>query len=212
MMTQITINSHPVVIGVYTYKDTHAAVAINNLGARLDGHLVPATLEGYEQLLNWAKTWGQLVTLGVEGTGSYGSGLTRFLHRQGLKVVEVSRLYHRGQWRLQGKNDLLDTEAAARQVLAGQTTVTPKSSESAVEMIRILKVARDTVVKAQTQVMIALKAMIVAANAELRAQLEPLPASKVVAVCEQLEVGTLDTPIAAMRYALAARAKRWRAA
>ncbi|MEP0920006.1 transposase [Leptolyngbya sp. DQ-M1] len=94
-------------------------------------------------------------------------------------------------------------------MLAGQATATPKSSEGAVEMIRILKAARDTAVKAQTQVMVALKAMIVTADAALRAQLEPLSTPQLIKACQQLEVGTLDTPIAAMRYALAAMAKRW---
>lgn len=207
-MRQIAITSHPVIIGVDTHKDTHAAVAINDLGARLGDQIVPTTLAGYEQLLNWAKTFGPIVAFGVEGTGSYGSGLTRFLRRQGLKVIEVSRPCRRHQ-RSQGKNDLLDAEDAARQVLAGQATATPKASEGVVEMIRILKAARDTAVKAQTQVMVALKAMLVTADAALRAQLEPLPTSGLIKACEQLEVGSLDTPAAAMQHALAAMAKRW---
>ncbi|MBW4445002.1 MAG: transposase [Plectolyngbya sp. WJT66-NPBG17] len=197
------------IIGVDMHKDTHAAVAINGLGARLGDQIVPATPAGYEQLLEWAKTFGSIVAFGVEGTGSYGKGLTQFLRRQGLKVIEVSRPCRRGQQRLQGKDDLLAAEDAARQVLAGLATAIPKSDEGAVEMIRILKAARDTAVKAQTQVMVALKAMIITADAELRAELEPLSTSQLVKACQQLEVRTLDTPMAAMRYALVAMANRW---
>jgi transposase len=65
---------------------------------------------GYEQLLGWAMALGQIVAFGIEGTGSYGSGLTRFLKRQGLHVVEVSRSCRRDRRRLQGKNDVLDAE------------------------------------------------------------------------------------------------------
>lgn len=183
-MTQNTIDSTQIIIGVDTHKDTHAAVAINGLGARLGDRIEPANPAGYQQLLNWAKTFGQQVAFGVEGTGSYGKGLTQFLRRQGLKVVEVSRPCRRGQQRLQGKDDLLDAEDAARQVLAGQATATPQSSEGAVEMIRILKAARDTAVKAQTQVMVALKAMIVTADVALRAQLEPLSTPQLIKTCE----------------------------
>ncbi|MBD1847939.1 transposase, partial [Cyanobacteria bacterium FACHB-63] len=208
-MTQSTTDPNAVIIGVDTHRDTHAAVAINGLGARLGDRIIPTTPAGYQQLLEWAKTFGGVTVFGVEGTRSYGKGLTQFLRRQGQKVIEVSRPCRRGQQRLQGKNDLLDAEDAARQVLAGQATAVPKSDEGTVEMIRILKAARDTAVKAQTQVMVSLKAMIITANAELRAQLEPLSTPQLIKTCAQLEVGTLDTPMAAMRYALAAMAKRW---
>ncbi|WP_250126354.1 IS110 family transposase [Chroococcidiopsis sp. CCMEE 29] len=208
-MTQSTINSNSVLIGIDTHKDTHAAVAINDLGARFGDCIVPATPAGYQQLLEWAKTFGEIAAFGVEGTGSYGKGLSQFLRRQGLKVIEVSRPCRRGQQRLQGKDDLLDAEDAARQVLAGQATAIPKSDEGAVEMIRILKAARDTAVKAQTQVMVSLKAMIVTADAVLWAELEPLSTPQLIKACQHLEVGTLDPPMATMRYALAAMAKRW---
>lgn len=147
-MTPIVVDSNQVIIGVDTHKDNHVAFAINSLGVRLDDCIVPATLAGYEQLLGWAKALGQVVVFGVEGTGSDGSGLTRFLGRQGLKVIEVSRPSRQAHRRLQGKNDVLDAEQTARQVLSGQATAIPKSTDGAVEMIRIIKVARDTAVKA----------------------------------------------------------------
>jgi transposase len=207
-MTQNTIDSTEIIIGVDTHKDTHAAVVLNGLGARLGDRIIPTTPAGYQQLLEWAKTLGKIAAFGVEGTGSYGKGLSQFLRRPGLKVVKVSRPC-RGQQRLQGKDERLDAEDAARQVLAGQAAAVPKSSEGSVEMIRILKAARDTAVKAQTQVMVALKAMLITADADLRAQLESLSTPRLVKACEQLEVGPIETPMATMRYALAAMAKRW---
>ncbi|MDZ4872193.1 MAG: IS110 family transposase ISBli6 [Chroococcidiopsis cubana SAG 39.79] len=126
-----------------------------------------------------------------------------------LKVIEVSRPSRRDRRRLQGKNDVLDAEQAARLVLSGQATAIPKSTDGAVEMRRIIKVARDTAVKAQTQVLVSLKAMLVTADTDLRALLEPLSTPQLVAACAQLEVDQLDTPAAAMRYALIAMANRW---
>ena len=208
-MTQVTFKPNEVIIGIDTHKDTHVAVALNTLGVRLGDCLVPATLAGYEHLLTWARALGQIVTIGVEGTGSYGRGLTRFLQRQGLPVIEVSRPCHRDARRLQGKNDVLDAERAARQVLDGQATAIAKTTEGTVEMMRLIKVARDTAVKARTQVLVSLKAILVTADEDLRALLEALPTTQLVVVCAQLEVGKLDTPAAAMRQALSAMAKRW---
>ena len=85
-MRQTTIDSTQMIILVDTHKDTHAAVALNGLAARFGDCITSATPKGYQQLLNWAKTFGQRVAFGVEGTGSYGKGLTQFLRRQGLNV------------------------------------------------------------------------------------------------------------------------------
>jgi transposase len=110
-----------------------------------------------------------VAAFGVEGTGSYGLGLARFLRRHGAG----GRPPRKGQRRLQGKSDPVDAEHAARAVLAGSGPVTPKTGEGAVEAIRLLKVARDTAVVAHSQAMITLKATLVTASDALRAELEP---------------------------------------
>jgi transposase len=71
-----------------------------------------------------------------------------------------------------GKSDPLDAESAARTVLAGQASARPKSANSSVEMIRHLKVARDTAVKSRTQAMVTLKTIIINAPAALREALD----------------------------------------
>jgi transposase len=76
-------------------------------------------------------------------------------------------------------------------------------------MIRSVKVAPDTAVKAQTQVLVTLKATLVTAREDLRARLEPLSTPQLVAECAPLEVGKLNPPAAAMRDPLAAMANRW---
>src|SRR3712207_9432457 len=82
---------------------------------------VPTSLAGYKELVTWANGFGPLERAGVEGTGSFGSGLARFLRAKGIEVFEVIRPKRRDQYR-SGKSDPIDAEAAARAVLAGTAT------------------------------------------------------------------------------------------
>ncbi|HEX6516114.1 MAG TPA: IS110 family transposase [Nocardioidaceae bacterium] len=197
------------IVGVDTHKHTHVAVAITRLGARLAAHSAPATREGYAALLGWARRLGEVEAFAVEGTGSYGAGLASFLRRQAIHVVEVSHCDRRKR-RKDGKNDTLDAENAARSVLAGTATAVPKTADGTAEMVRQLKIARDTAVKARSAAIIALKTLLVNAPGELRETLEPLSDRLLLARCAQLSVGAMHTPAAAVRHALRALALRWR--
>jgi transposase len=79
-----------------------------------------------------------------------GAGLARFLDGRGQVVLEVNRP-DRSARRRRGKSDPVDAEAAARAVLAGQATAIPKTGSHLVEMVRCLRVARATAVKARTR-------------------------------------------------------------
>jgi transposase len=96
------------------------------------------TRHGYRCLLSWLRSHGELVAVGVEGTGSWGAGLARYLTTRGVAVVEVNRP-NRQKRRLRGRSDAVDAEAAARAVLNGQATVTPKSGTGPVEAVRQLR-------------------------------------------------------------------------
>ena len=80
-----------VVIGVDTHQDEHVAVAIDRQGVRLDEHRTPATTFGYTDLERWSRSLGEILKFGIEGTGSYGAGVSRFLSGRGYTVVEVNR-------------------------------------------------------------------------------------------------------------------------
>jgi transposase len=84
-------NSAKIIIGVDTHKDVHAAVAINGIGARLGTLTIPVSPKGYRNLETWARAFGTIHAFGIEGTGSYGAGLSRFLQAKGHSVVEVNR-------------------------------------------------------------------------------------------------------------------------
>ena len=209
-MGSIAFDPADVIVGVDTHKHQHVGVALDGLGRRLGQRLVPATPAGYAELLTWATGLGRVAVVGVEGSGSYGLGLARFLRRHDVTVLEVARPPRKGQRRLQGKSDPVDAEHAARQVLAGAGAVTPKTGEGSVEAIRLLKVARDTAVTAHSQAMITRKATLVTASDALRAELEPRTDFALVTACAELAVtGELADPEVAMRHTLRALARRW---
>lgn len=197
-----------VVIGVDTHKYVHVAVALDELGVVLGDIAVPVERSGYERLLGWAEDLGKVVVFGIEGTGSYGAAFTGAVRRRGHDVVEVSRPDRRER-RLRGKNDLLDAENAARAVLSGRAHAVPKTADGTVEMIRQIKVAKDTAVKARTTAMICLKALLVTAPPLLREQLEPLTKMVLIARCAGLRPGPVDDPLAATKHSLRAMARRW---
>src|SRR3712207_4530151 len=124
----------------------------------------------------------------VEGTSSYGAGLSRHLKAAGVSVVEVERPKRR-HLRRKGKSDPIDAEAAARAVLAGEALGEPKSGDGKVEMIRALRAARQSAVKARTQAANQLKALLVTAPEELRHRLRELPTKELVATCARLRPG-----------------------
>ena len=198
-----------VVIGVDTHKHVHVAVALDAIGGRLDDRSFAADRSGYEQLITWALAFGaKQLTFAIEGTGSYGAGLTAAVRRRDVGVVEVLRTDRRDR-RLRGKSDTLDAENAARAGLAGHANAVPKTNDGTVEMLRQIKIAKDTAVKARTAAMISIKAVLVTAVPELREELQPLPKMKLIHRCAGLRPGTIDGVTAATKHTLRSLARRW---
>src|ERR687897_866475 len=98
-----------VAIGVDTHKHVHVAVALDRFGAQLGSREVATTESGYRSLLAWALELG-LPAFAIEGCGSYGAGLVRFLELAGVAVWECER--PRRQERRRGKSDLIDAAVA----------------------------------------------------------------------------------------------------
>ena len=177
-----------VILGVDTHLDLHVAVAIDLLGRRLGEITAPTTTRGYHRLLCWAENFGSVRCAGVEGTGSYGAGLVRYLKAAGILVMEVERPKRR-HLRRNGKSDPIDAEAAARTVLAGETAGEPKSGDGLVEMIRTLRSARQSAVKARSQAANQLQALLVTAPEELRHRLRNLSTKELVTTCARFRPG-----------------------
>ena len=175
-----------VVGGVDTHAATHHAAVVDVTGKLLDTRSFIATQAGYRPLLDWASSFGPLLRVGVEGTGTYGAGLTRHLSQAHIDVVEVPRP-DRQLRRAHGKSDPIDAVAAARRALACDGTVVPKKQDGPVEAIRALRTARLGAIKAKTAATNTLRSMIITAPEPLRAQLPAtgLP-NKLIKACARL--------------------------
>jgi transposase len=201
------ISGH-IVVGVDTHKHIHVAAVLDATGGIQATMMIATDTGGFQQLLAWAQSFGQIIAFGIEGTGSYGAGLTSFVRRKGYKVIEVNRSDRRMR-RLVGKSDTLDAENAARAVLSGFATAEPKTADGMVEMIRQLKVAHDTAVKDRSSAMITLKAMLVHAPEQMRLELEPKSQVMLARHLASLRPRELKTPEDSIRHTLRALARRW---
>jgi transposase len=201
-----------VILGVDTHLDFHVAVAVDHLGRRLGESSVPTTAKGYERLLHWAESFGPVRCAGVEGTSSYGAGLARYLRAHGIEVLEVERPEHRrrSSRRNLEKSDPSDAERAARAVLAGEASGVPKSADGTVEMIRALRAARRSAIKARTQAANQLQGLRVTAPEQLLNRLRGLSTKELVSVGARFRLGDdpRDIPTAT-KFALRSVARRY---
>jgi transposase len=204
-MTRIADQAGWVVAGVDTHDDVHVAAVADPVGRVLGTESFPADVCGYASALAWMRSWGALARVGVEGTGSYGAGLARYLAAQGVEVAEVVRP-NRQRRRRHGKSDAVDAVSAALAALAGEETGTPKSGDGAAESIRALKVARRGAVKARTQAGNQLRDLIVTAPPELRERLGGLGTAGQVRAAAALRA---TGPAAGVMLAMASLARRW---
>jgi transposase len=164
-----------VVAGVDTHKDTHHVAVLALNGARLGDRQVAATKAGYDQLAAFVASFGTVRVIGVEGTNSYGAGLSRHLAAAGITIAEVIRP-KRAQ-RRRGKSDPIDAVAAAQQALADLETgnlPTPKTSDGTVEQIRHLLAVRRSAVKTRSIAIQQIKNMLVTAPQPVRDRFESL--------------------------------------
>jgi transposase len=174
------------VIGVDTHLDEHVvAIIAARSGAVVAQQSLQASARGYAAALrfaaaeaNGARVWA------IEGTGSYGAGLARFLAGRGETVLEISRT-PRAERRLRGKDDALDATRTARAALAGETLALPRSGERR-EALRLLLVARRSAVDVRREALGQLRGVIVTAPDKLREELRVLPTGRLLERCSRL--------------------------
>lgn len=161
------------VAGVDTHADTHTLAVVTAQGAVEFTEQFTADQRGYTALLRRLQEIEGLATVGVEGTNSYGAELTRVLLAAGLTVLEVLRPTRQVR-RMDGKSDPVDAIAAARQVLTGDGTSTPKDTDSPVEALRYLLTARRNLVRAASRILTVIRSLLVTAPESVRAPLRDL--------------------------------------
>jgi transposase len=215
-MTNLSAN---VIGGVDTHKQTHYAAVIDDNGRSLGHREFPARADGYAALLAWVRSHGAVLAIGVESTGSFGATVTRFLRDAGEDVVEVNQPNRQAR-HIDGKSDRLDAEQIARSVLAATGVATPKTKSGPIEVIRTLRVARASAIRARTQAFNNLFGTMIAAPSEVRDELVELTKRTFVNRCLDLQPDTedllelIDEPdrlvIATVKLTLRNLARRWK--
>ena len=191
------------VIGVDPHRDSLAAAVTDPVGGVLAQTSVSADAAGYRCLLAFARAqvpgrrcWA------VEGAGSYGAGLADFLHAHGERVVEVGRP-KRSARRTGAKSDALDAVRAARQALIEDHPLNPCRRGDR-EALRVLLATRHGACVAKVSATNQLKALIVGAPEELRAELRGLGTNRQVARCSRLR----ERPSRSLEHRMMVRALR----
>jgi transposase len=201
------------VVGVDTHRDQHVlAVVVAPTGAVVVQRSVGASGRGYaaaarfvENHADGARVWA------IEGTGSYGAGLARYLAARGETVLEVGR-GSRDERRLRGKDDSLDAIRAARTALASETLALPRAGQRR-EALRLLLVARRSAVDVRREALVQLRSVIVTAPDQLREQLRGLPVQRLIVRCSRLRRPSSAPPDElATRHVLRSLARRIEAA
>ena len=167
------------VIGVDPHRDSHALAVVDVVsGAVLFEANVAADTSGYAHALRlvYQHATGRRA-FAVEGTGSFGVGLTRFLTARGERVLEVGRLPRQRGWG--GKTDALDAIRAARSVLTQNPPATPRASGER-EALRALMAAREGAVNAKRAGLCQLQTLLVTTPEPLRNQLRPLTRARLL--------------------------------
>jgi transposase len=185
MAMAIVDSARSVVGGVDTHLDEHVAAVVDAVGGVLGVERFPVTPAGYRRMLAWMRSFGQLERVGVEGTGSYGVGLARFLLSSGLVVLEVTRPNRQERHR-NGKDDDLDAIEAARAVIAGRALATAKTSSGNTEALRVLVGAQRSAKHARISAMVQLRHLMFTAPDELRDRYAKLSRKELTAQCARL--------------------------
>jgi transposase len=194
--------------GIDTHGEVHVAAALDEVGGLLGTKSFEANPNGYAALLSWLSAFGNVTRVGVEGTGSYGAGVARFLARAGIEVIEVDR-QNRQARRQSGKSDPLDAVEAARAALSGRARGQAKSRDGSVEAIRVLVVAKRSARGARIKALTQMRQLTYSAPDQLQSRLKGLPIAQFVAVAQGLRPSRSQDPVtAATKASLSSLAHR----
>jgi transposase len=193
--------------GVDTHLDVHVAAALDARGALLDTKDFPATAAGYRQLLRWLRRFGEVDRVGVEGTGSYGAGLTRHLLAEGVHVIEVDRP-NRQNRRRRGKTDTVDAISAARAAQSGDAVGEAKTRDGNVECMRVLRLVKLSARRNRTVALNQMRSIVSTGPEELREMFRDATIHSLVERASALRPGARRDVLGATKVALRNLARR----
>lgn len=194
MTVTIVDGPRPVTGGVDTHLDLNVAAALDGIGGLLGVESFPTSRDGHAQLYGWLCGLGRPVRVGVEGTGSYGAGIARFLAAQGVEVVEVDRPNRQAR-RKTGKSDPADAIEAARAALSGRAAGQPKSRDGNIEAIRALVVARRSARDAKIAALNQIRHLGFCGPEDLRERLAGVPRAHLGELAASLRPRTGGDPV-----------------
>lgn len=205
----MTATNRRVTGGFDTHADTNVGAVFDTITHRpIARASFPTTSAGNQAALDWLRSLGTLDAAGVESTGSYGAGLARHLAAAGVRVVEVNRPEPVDR-RLDGKDDYLDAEAAARAVLSGRAKAIPKAGDGPVEAIRSLEIVHQSAMGDRTEAINQFKALLVRAPAGFRDQMATMTFRKQLARARRFRhVDHDDLVLTELKHALKTLAQR----
>jgi transposase len=177
------------VIGVDTHKHSHTLGLLTSAGSEIEDETFATDAFGYRKMLAWTKQrTGEAARRcwAIEGTGSFGAGLTTYLLEQGEWVVEIDRP-KRPARRNGAKSDVLDAYRAGQEALSRRHLAQPRR-RGVREAIRVLLCTREGAVRSRTRALCHLQALIINAPAQLRDQLRHDAVDLQVERCARLRV------------------------
>jgi transposase len=206
-MTTSTDPTIYVTAGADTHRDTHMIAALDQRGAQLGVREFATDPAGHDDILDWLESFGTIARIGVEGTGTYGAGLCRFLQRHDIDVVEVTR-GDRQERRSHGKSDPVDAVAAARAAQSGRAVARPKSRTGSVEAIRALRLVRRSATRDRTGAVNQMRALVVTAPDDIRETFRGVTIHQLVTRSARLRPTDPTTVEGATKFALRELARR----
>lgn len=206
-LSQDEFEFESLIAGIDTHKHTHHVAIVDHLGRPVTDQQFDTTPAGYKETVDYLHTAGTVSVVGVEGTGSYGAGISRVLTAAGFKVVEVARPNRRSR-RLRGKSDPLDAHQAALSALSGTGTALPKSSDGAVEALRILLTEGKSASKARSQTMNQIHALLITSPDNVRDDYRSLGSAALITVLSRTRPGPGADPTSTVRRVLKRLARR----
>ncbi|WP_104119087.1 IS110 family transposase [Arthrobacter sp. B1805] len=200
---------HRIFAGIDTHADTHHVAIITDYGKPIADREFLATSSGYRKAVDFITAHGIPGGVGVEGTGTYGAGLTKALQQAGIPVTEVNRP-NRQQRHMRGKSDPLDAYQAAQSVLAGISTAVPKAKDGPVECLRVLRTSRASAIKSRTATINQIRDMLVSAEDSIRAKYRGMPTVPMIAMmAKSRPTGHLADPVYVIARVLKTLALRY---
>jgi transposase len=178
MALTIVDTSRPVTGGVDTHLDLNVAAVLDGIGGLLGVEQFATSPAGHKALLSWLNGFGTVAKVGVEGTGSYGAPLARYLRRAGVEVLEVDRP-NRQERRRKGKTDVIDAIEAARAAQGQRQLGAAKTRDGNIEAIRALVVAKRSAKSAKIAALNQIRHLGFTAPEEIRQSLQGLTAKMV---------------------------------